>query len=91
MDLEKELGGSEPHKIITCSGLSVSPLLLVTDDRDVNSEAQKDIVISHEKGVTYGLSLTIVSRAKESILTLLLITRKQCKRDLRDKCPPVGP
>jgi len=64
MNLEKEVGGSEPHKMIICSGLSISPPLLVTNDQDVNSGAQKGILISHKEGATYGLFLTIASRDK---------------------------
>lgn len=44
MDLEKDVGGSEPHNMIICSGLSISPPLLVTNDQGVNSGAQKGIV-----------------------------------------------
>jgi hypothetical protein len=69
MDLEKEVEECEPQKMIICSGLSSNPLPLVTNDRDVDvvdSEAQPEegIVISHKKGATYGLSLTVVSWAK---------------------------
>ena len=78
MDLEKEVGGNEPHEMIACSGLSISPPLLVTNDQDVNSEAQRGIVMSHKEGETNGLSLTIVSRPN-SLTTLLLISRVQCK------------
>ena len=52
MDVEKVVGGSEPHKMITCSGLSISPPLR---DQDFNSEAQKGIVVSHKEGTTYGI------------------------------------
>jgi len=64
MDVEKVVGRSEPHEMITCSGLSISSPLLVTSDQDFNSEAQKSIVISHKdkEGTTYSLSLTIVSQ-----------------------------
>jgi len=64
MDLEKEVRGSGLHKMVLCSGLSISPPLLVTNDQDVNSGAQKGIVISDKEGATYGLFLTIASRAK---------------------------
>ena len=62
MDVEKVVGGSEPHKMITCSGLSISPPLLATTDQDFNSEAQKGIAISHKEGTTYSSSLAIVSQ-----------------------------